>query len=787
MIHKLIIYTTAVFILFSTTTKGQALTQTIRGTVLDNVTQTPLPGASVILLNVEPFTGTTTDIDGNFKLTQVLVGKQTLKISFMGYKEMTVPNIIVISGKETVMNLNLEENVIQGKEVVITDKVEKNKPLNEYSTVSSRTFSVEETQKFAAAVNDPGRMASSFAGVVPTDDGNNNIAIRGNSPNGLIWRMEGVEIPNPNHFSNVGTSGGGISILSAQVLSNSDFMTGAFPAEYGNALSGVFDLKLRRGNNQKREYTFQAGLLGLDAAVEGPFKKDYKGSYLINYRYSTLSLLGNLGINVGEGETNFQDLSYNIFLPTNKFGSFSVFGFGGLSTQQYNAKKDSTKWENSYERYNYDLKTLTGATGIIHTASLNSSTFLRTSLSGSISDKTYTEDKLLEDYTTLPQLNQDYTQNKISLSSILTKKINSRHSYKTGIIGSELFYSLHDKEYEITTNTLETLIKQKGNAYTVQAFAQWNYHATEKLSFIGGLHALTFTNNNTYALEPRASAKYEISPVQSISLGYGLHSQIQPLGVYFAQVENADGTFTEPNKKLGFTKAHHAVLSYDRSLTEFLHVKAEVYYQKLFSVPIGTDTDKNLSMLNNDAGFETDPLVNKGEGRNYGLELTVEQFMHHDFYFLLSASFYDSEYKGIKDEWHDTHYNGNYAGSFTAGKEFKTGKGFGNRIVGVNIKTLYSGGLRETPIDLEASIQKGETVLENDKPFSIKNKDYFRTDLKFSVKRNRSHSTVTWSLDIQNATNRQNIYGKYFDPLTGKTKTAYQTSLIPVLSYKIEF
>ena len=777
----------AVFLCCVTTALAQTLTQTIRGTVVDHITQSPLPGASIILLNADNFTGTTADANGTFSIKQVPVGKQSLRISFMGYKEITVPNIIVNSGKESVLLLSLEENIIQGKEVVVIGKVEKNKPLNEYSQISARTFSVEETQKFAAAVNDPGRMATAFSGVVSTDDGNNAIAIRGNSPNGLQWKMEGVEIPNPNHFSNVGTSGGGISILSAQVLSNSDFSTGAFAAEYGNALSGIFDLKLRKGNNQKREYTFQTGLLGMDVAAEGPFKKGYDGSYLVNYRYSTLSLLSNIGVQVGEGVTNFQDVSYNVFMPTKKYGNFSLFGFGGFSKQTVDAKKDSTKWENSFERYNRDFTSATGTTGLIHVLPINSNTFLRSSVSFAVADKLYNEDKLLEDYSTRRDIDLDYSESRLSASTTLIKKISPRLSSKSGLTINQLLYSFKNIEYDLADAKQKTLISQKGKTTSFQAFTQWSYKFSEQISMVGGVHGLLLAKNNSYSIEPRGSLKYHLTPSQSFSIGYGLHGQLQPLGVYFAQVQQADGGFLYPNKNIGLSKAHHLVLGYDRSLNEFLHLKTEVYAQQLYNIPVGTEADKNLSLLNSEGGFTTDYLVNKGKGRNYGLEIMLEQYMRKDLYFLLSTSIYDSKFSTLNGKWFNTRFNGNYAGSFTAGKEFKTRAAFRGRILGVNIKAMYSGGLRETPIDLEASVQKGETVYDHHRPYTIKNKDYFRTDLKFSVKRNRTHSTVTWSLDLQNATNRKNIYGKYFDPLTGKTKIVYQTLIIPVLSYKIDF
>ncbi len=254
------------------------LVQTVRGTVTDRISQAPIPGVVVVALSTDPPIVATTGADGTFRLASIPVGKLDLKLSMVGYRESVMRQLNVNSGKELVLTVGLEEEISELETVQVTAKADKNKPLNEMSAVSTRAFSVEETQKFAAAVNDPLRMATSFAGVIAPNDGNNHISIRGNSPNGLLWRMEGVEIPNPNHFANVGTSGGGISILSAQLLNNSDFSTGAFAAEYGNALSGVFDLRLRKGNNQKREYTFQAGILGIDAAAEGPFKKAGTGS-----------------------------------------------------------------------------------------------------------------------------------------------------------------------------------------------------------------------------------------------------------------------------------------------------------------------------------------------------------------------------------------------------------------------------------------------------------------------------------------------------------------------------
>ncbi|GAA4454395.1 carboxypeptidase-like regulatory domain-containing protein [Nibrella saemangeumensis] len=776
------------FSLLTLSLNAQSITQTIRGTVVDQSLQTPIPGATIVLLNSTPLRGTTTGPDGTFRLSQVPVGRQSLKISYVGYKDRIISNIVVDAGKELVVTVDLEESVQQVDEVVVRPQIEKDKPLNEMAAVSARTFSVEETQKFAAAINDPARMATAYAGVVGADDGGNQITIRGNSPNGLLWRMEGVEIPNPNHFSSLGAAGGGISILSAQLLTNSDFMTGAFPAEYGNALSGVFDLRLRKGNNAKREHTVQVGLLGIDVASEGPFSKNYRGSYLFNYRYSTLGILSKLGVSIGPAVNIFQDLSFNLYLPTNKLGNFTVFGFGGLSNSYINAPKDSTKWQSEYDRYNENFQANTGAAGITHSINLGRKAFLKTVLLASGFQNDYRNEWLTEDYTASARWREGYTIQKRIASSTLTYKFNARHTVRAGIIGAELIYDLSRKRWDTETEQMKTQIQARNATQTLQTYAQWNYRMTEQLTFNAGLHYLRLMLNNSDALEPRGSLKWAFAPNKAISFGYGLHSQMQNIGSYFVTTGSGSEAI-QPNRNMGFTRSHHLVLGYDWSINDHLRVKAETYYQSLFNIPISGTKKDAFALVNSFDGLTTDRLINKGVGQNYGLELTVEQFLHNNFYFLWSSSLYESKYKGSDNIWRDTRFNGNYASSFLAGKEIVTGETglFRKSVIGLNVKVSYYGGYRYTPIDLVASQQKGEAVFIDNAAYSQQLPDYFRTDIRLSWKKNRLNYTRTLSLDIQNVTNRQNVFGQYFDPRSGQVRTSYATPLIPVLSYRVSF
>lgn len=779
-------FTAFISLLFSINTFSQEYTQTIRGTVRDKIIQTPLHGATVVVMDSNPVNGAITDENGNFRLTGVSVGKSALKISFIGYKDVVLTNLVINSGKEAVLAIHLEEAMVLGKEVVVTAKIEKNEPLNDMVLVSGRAFSVEETRKFAGAFNDLSRMALSYSGVVQSGDIKNDLSIRGNSPNGLLWRMEGVDIPNPNHYSYVGTAGGAISILGSQLLSNSDFISGAFPAEYGNVLSGVFDLKLRKGNNEKREYTLQTGFIGIDLAAEGPFKKGYAGSYLVNYRYSTLALLAKIGLPLSAASV-FQDLSFNIWLPANKLGDFSIFGFGGLSHDVFNAQKDSAKWITSFDHLNRVLFSNTGALGITHTKILNSKSYIRTSLAASGAENGNREEALDTKYASTFKYNEYYVQDKVTLSSTLNHKFNTKINLRSGLILDRLGYSFSKKALNISGGTIEQLLKTKDNTYTLQVFTQLRYYLTEKLTLNTGINYLHFLLNNSNSLTPRASVKYELTATQSLSFGYGLHSQIQPLGVYLTETTLANGTKETFNKNLDLSKSHHVVLAYNRLLNERLRIIAETYYQSLYNIPVSPNPNSTLSTLNSQNGYITEKLVNNGTGRNYGLELTLEQFMYRNFYFLMSASLFDSKYRATDGVWRNTYYNANYNFTLTLGKEFTLSEKRKKRIIGVHIKTLYTGGFRRTPIDILQSRQVKETVFIDADAFSQRNPDYFRVDTRISVKRNFTKLTSTLSLDIQNVSNYQNVRMYFFDAVSGTVKPEYQLPLTPVLSYRLEF
>ena len=749
--------------------------QTVKGRVVDTESQQPVIGANVIVTSVTPILGGVTDTEGNFRIEKVPVGRHSFKITSIGYDDAFVQEINVGSGKEVELNIKLTESFRSLNEVVVKAQKENGAPLNDMVSVSGRSFTVDQTKRFAASVNDPARMAMSFAGVAATDDGSNQLIIRGNSPKGMLWRMEGVEIPNPNHFAQEGASGGGISALSANVLGNSDFLTGAFPAEYGNATSGVFDLKLRKGNNEKREYAMQAGILGLDFAAEGPIGPKGGASYLANYRYSTLSVLNKIGVNLnGDASIDFQDGAFKVYIPYDDKVVVSVWGLGGISTSKVND-----------DDWNETFKSNRGMVGVNYLRYINSKSYMENIVSYSATSQTGD----FYDKNTDATYQQKFVNQALRLSSLYNCKLNARNTMRLGIIINHLDFNLYDKDNE--DGPYEINVDRKGNTQLFQAYAQWKSRLTPTVTLNAGLHGMLLALNNRYSIEPRAGVRWAVAPRSTVSFGAGLHSKTESISTYFAQVKVSDDKTDLLNKNLKLTKSAHLVAGYEFRPSESWRVLAETYYQHHYNIPIGppnTTTPYLLhnSQLNEISGFVSDSLTSDGKGKSYGLELTVEKSLTAGIYLMSTTSLYQSKYTGRDGIERDSRFNGKYVQNLLAGKEWRVGKSKTN-IFAANIKLLAAGGNRTTPVDLEKSREKGRTERDWSRSYSEQLPAYFRTDLRVSYTKNKKRTTSTISLDIQNVTNRLNAFDRYYNKKEDRVKLITQTGMLPILNYRLEF
>jgi len=756
-------------------------TQTLRGTVTDRDSRIPLPFASVVIMDSDPAWGCNTDLDGNFRFDKLPVGRYALKVSYVGYEEAVVPEVLLGSAKEVVLSLEITERTETIGEVSVMYK--KGEALNQMSTVSSRSFSVEESKRYPVSVSDPARMAQVFAGVSGTDDSSNEIVIRGNSPYWLLWRLEGVEIPSPNHFAEEGYHAGSISILSTNLVGMSDFHTGAFPAEYGSALSGVFDIKLRNGNNQVREYTVQAGLLGIDLSAEGPFKQGYAGSYLFNYRYSTFSLMDQMNISVSQNALpSYQDFSFKLNLPTKKAGVFSIWGLGGIADDDEKYLPDTTAGENPENGYRDYTQSGMYATGLSHTIFPDQKSYLKTVLShsGSSSSETYENIDSLGIYK--ESLFDDLQNKALRVSTLYNWKISHHLTLRTGVTFSHLYYDYYSRE-SITTQSPNTFLNSTGSTNLFQTYVQSKYSFSEKIMLTAGLHFAHFALSSDNSLEPRLGLMIRLPGDQKLSFGYGLHSKPESLPVYFMEIEQPDGSTSLPNQGLKMTRSMHYIVGYEKMFRSDLQLKTEAYYQHINNLAVPTNPDKYWAPIYGGVN-RGDTLANIGEGRNYGLELTLQKFFTNNYYFLLSSSLFDSKYKPADGNWYDTKFNLGFINNLVGGKEFMWSS---NKMVGLNLRFIWSGGRRYLTVDLPASIEEGQSVFKDYDIFSKQGRDYVRMDVGLKLHFFREKTEHVLSLDIQNLTNRLNVLAEFYNSGTESISEYPMTGFIPIFNYRLEF
>lgn len=786
----LILFAVAAMLSVNVKSSAQA-TQHVTGKVFDDASKAPLAGAIVELLNLEPGIGTTTDTNGYFRLAGVPIGRRAFRISFAGYEDRVISDVMVTAGKEVDLSVNLQEALHKLNEVTVAynKAVDKTHTNNDMAQVSARSFNVDETKRYAGSLGDPARMAANFAGVVSGDDSRNDIVVRGNSPIGMLWQLEGLNIPNVNHYGGLDGTGGPISMINNNNISKSDFLTSAFPAQYGNALAGVFDIRMRDGNKNKSEFMAQMGFNGFEGGAEGPIGK--KTSYLVNYRYSTLGVFQKMGIDFGTGSATpiYQDINYKVTSRISKRSTLTLFGIAGNSKIAFLGKDVDTSKTELYggdPLSNNSSKYGTSISGLTYSCQLSDKTNTRLTVGYSGTLQQYDRDSISYNVPTLfPTDRSKNTTGKASATWALMHKISAKDNMETGATFDYTTFNLSMKGLH-SGGTSETYFDEQGEYGLAQAYGQWKHRFNEKLSSVAGLHFQYLTLNDDKAVEPRLSFRYAVGRRQAISMGYGLHHQTQNIFEYFVQTQTSSG-YVLTNKELGFTRSHHIVVTYDWNITEHLRLKAEAYYQALANVPVERSSS-SYSALNAGFGFapdQMDSLVNKGSGYNYGTEFTLERFFSKGYYFLVTTSLFNSKYKGSDGIGRNTAFNTGYVANVLAGKEFRLGsKG---SVLALNLKLCSVGGRYFTPIDFESSRAQGKTVSIDDQAFSQKQDMYFRTDFRIAYSKENRRSTIEWAIDFQNLTNHKNIFAQTYDPRTNKLVTIYQQSFFPVPMLRYTF
>ena len=769
----------AIFLLgTSAELQAQSITQTVSGKVFDDLTKEPLPLATIVVKDSNPIIGTVTDLDGNFLLPEVMVGRHTIQISMVGYDTYEIKELLLSSGQIAQLNIGMQQRVANLEEIVV--HTNKTTPLNNMTTVSSRQFTVEETQRYAGGMDDPARLVSSFAGVANPSISSNGISVRGNNPDGLLWRIEGVEVPNPNHFANLTIAGGGLlSAISNQMMSNSDFYSGAFPAEYGNASSGVFDINLREGSSNKRQYAFEVGLLGLGAMAQGPFSKNSDASYLINYRNSTMAVVAPI-LPDDAGILKYQDVAFKTNFPTQNSGTFTFWGIGTLDGVSTTAAEMSD-WESNYDRDNSETSMYMFATTLSHKINLSNNAFLKTDVSYSGSGLDFVEERLDYDLEPHPQSNAQNNTSRFNIQSDFTKRFGNRHSNKSGIRYSYFSYDIDVKQSLSEGEAPVQISDQTGNAGFIQMYSQSKIALLPRLDLNVGVNAQHLALNNNFSIEPRIGLKYDINNNHSLGFAYGIHSRLEQLPVYFVSVDG-----TTPNKDLEFMKSTHYVFSYKAKLWDNLYLSVEPYYQQLSNVPVAPDS--YISTLNNNNSlFFNEELVSEGKGHNVGIDITLEKFLSKGYYYMLTASFFNSKYIAADGIERNTRFNRNYVFNLMAGKEWNLRR---NKSISANLRLNYLGGNRIEEIDMDASLEQKDVVYgetDGNLSFSEKFDDLPIWSFTISYRKNKPKYSSVWSLQVLNSGGAEEFSYDYYNLKTEQIETQLDGLTIPNISYKIEF
>jgi len=795
--------------------------QTIRGQVTDKVTGTVLPGVIVKLKNDSTnLLVSQTDDRGFFKIENIPVGRRSFIVSLFGYNSVFLSDVIISSGKETFVNIEMEESLIQMNEVVVSADDNKD-VVSDMQGINVKTFSIEETERYPGSRQDPARMASNFAGVQGTNDSRNDIVIRGNSPSGLLWRLEEIDIPNPNHFAVAGSAGGPTAIINNKYLANSEFYTGAFPANYGNALGGVFDLKMRNGNNQKHERTFQFGILGTELSLEGPINKEKGSSYFVNYRYSTLKMLSGINIKLGTSAVpQYQDGALRFNFLTKKAGVFSVSGIGGASAIKIILSGVKERPKELYGDQNRDqyFASSMGVVMLNHSYSINSRTLMKTSLAYSgqgldVDHYLVLRDKEFKPNDTLPKiLGYDFFEGKATLAWYIKHKINAKNSFKVGFFANAFQVNFYDQvkinsRFDTIANYINqkpfnTRINAKESFYLIQPYVTYVHKFNEKWTSTIGVFSQYLNLSESITIEPRASLKYQFKPNQSLNFAYGLHSQMQPTYLYFATPDSIvrDGKAyinsekLQDNKKLDFSKSQHFVLGYDYQIAKYFRTKLEAYYQNLWNVPVYA-VPSSVSLLNRGASFNRFfpfyTMQNTGTGYNYGLELTLEKTFSKHYFFLYSASLFNSKYKASNGKEFDTDFNGNYVMNLLGGVEYEVGKSKKNSI-NVSGKFTYGGGKRYSPVNLALSNAIMDVVADDNLVNTLQFDPYQRVDLRIAYKINAKKASYEIALDLVNILNTKNVLALSYAPDPANINANplirnYQLGFLPLFYVKVDF
>jgi len=776
--------------------------KSIRIYVFDAISHSPLTGCEI---NIYPSKlKYQTDSTGMAEVLALSPGRFHCVVYKEGFKPLVSDYFIHSAQSSSQISLYMYDGSKQLSEVEVraSAMLTSNEAKNSFSYLSSRSFSSEDTERIPMGLNDPSRMALSYPGVhVGRSDLDNPIIVRGNSPYGVSWRIEGIDVPNPNHFAKHGTGGGGISILSAQLMGKSDFYSGAMPAEFGNALAATFDIRLREGNYKNKAYKVRASMLGIDVAAEGPFKNG-RSSYLVNYRYSTLGLMNWLTFYlVGNRTVNtFSDISFNlIFNSKNLKNKTTVFGVMGKSMDYAFPQPDPEKrkvgvlddWE---ERVRPSEM---GVVGVTHTKNINPRSSLKLVVAATVSRILRYSDTLSYEDIKFRYNTEKYIDNRISANMAYLTKVNRTLKVKAGV-------QIQMTDFVFNRTTLPRSSMNDLNAQAIgisiwangagksligEAYTMVEKVWLNKIYLNAGFHLMHFFFNNSNSFEPRMALKYSPNTKHVVAASYGLHSQLLPMSTYFVARRISDRppySYDYPNKDLAFPRSRHFVISYRAMLPKDFKITTELYSQNISRSLVQKNKESNFWILNASDGYPgiTD-MIATGRGFNKGIDLTLEKLFYSTYFLMITGSSYDAKYETFAGDVFSSSFNDRFGTTLTFGREFNLKR---KRVIQAGFRGMYNGGFLYTEPDSVKSAEYMTYIPKYSETNKLEAPAYRRLDARISYRYSGKKTSGQVALDIQNATGYANVSRAYYNIITRQIELQRRgTGFTPIVSWKMEF
>lgn len=791
----------------------------IRGYVKDQLTEKPIAGVVVELLNVSPRQSAVSDSLGFFDLGLVPPGRHRLLLYADRYEEVMVPDIISSAGQELSLDLFLARR-IEKKErdenmpkLPPLERVKSrgDNPYNPLSGIASRPFTPEEVLRYAGARFDPALLVTNFAGVSNYDDAQNDIVVRGNNPTGLLWQIEELPIENPNHLNSYGRSGGSLPILSMFTLGKADFNKGVLSAQYGNTNAGVFDISLRDGNRQRLSTMLMLGLQRGEALIEGPIKGG--GSFLVGARVSGL---GQFLQDVLPTDPLHQDMSFKINLGQRSWGRLEFFGVGGLSGLNIPHTEggiiDKIRYQ-IFEFEDFEHRNQMGLLGAKYSLNISENILMRhivgLNYQGSTSDWT------LNDFgsgAAEPELLNSYTINNRRLNYLAHSYLQGQNSkaltWRAGLLFAG--HQLNLIEFWDIEEAPDTDFQ--GFRYSARAYGQVRWDINRHFYLFSGLSTMYNSFNEELSFDPRLVFAYTPSDRHRIALGGSISHQTPNLQNFFfnpivAYTEDEEPIYNYEGRDLSNIRSMLVELEHSWVLAKNWRLKTQLYWQEIDRALVEDQSfgDPNFSMINSELSFFAfyyNRLENRGRGRNRGIDLSLEHLFTNGLYSLASFSLFQSEFTGNTGEWRPTLFDNRYLVNILIGKEWYFGKDK-RQVFFSDIRFATRGGRPYRPIDAEATYQEGfqsgnlEPVYSAERAFLERTPAFYQLDLKLGLRLNSATRRLshTLRLDLFNVLNTQNIftyqYSAVFNPFgqpeRGDIIPIYQRGFIPDLTYMLQF